>query len=64
MHEQLKPHCLDEHLYQHKIAAYMKVFPNFVYVPPVIDSGNLSASLDGEIGPSKKTPNPLPINPD
>jgi hypothetical protein len=39
-------------------------FPDFVYVPPVIDSGNLSASLDGKIGPSNKTPNPLPINPD
>ncbi|CAM6003466.1 unnamed protein product [Sphagnum balticum] len=64
MHEQLEPHCLDENLYQHKIAAYMKAFPDFVYVPPVIDSSNLSASLDDEIGPSNKTPNPPPINPD
>jgi hypothetical protein len=33
----LELHSLDKQLSQHKIAAYEKMFPNFVYVPPLLD---------------------------
>ncbi len=41
-----------EQLYQHQIQAYMITFPNFQYIPPVLNLESLLSNFYNQVSPS------------
>jgi hypothetical protein len=43
---------VDEQLYWHQIQAYMITFPNFQYIPPVLNPKSPPSNLYNQVNPS------------